>query len=367
MKSPDDMQPSGDRTIGRLLMAALSRPGSGVRLASRLRTWSGSPSPDLLTAYRKAATNEISALIMAYQTGSAGWHPDLWFTYHSYYKAPDLVGPAVARSLGIPYVITEASYSARRADGPWSDWLGAARDGIETADAIFSFTHRDALGLEAICASHRLHTLAPFLDLTPFERFSASSTQPVRHDPARPVRLVTVAMMRPGAKFASYQVLAVSLEDLSDLNWHLDIIGDGVLRRDIEQAFSHLPSERLTWHGVLEAPAIRDILAKGDIFAWPGIEEAFGMAFLEAQACGLPVAAVHTAGVPEVVHHEQSGLLSDESVEDGYGRCLRRLISDAALRSRLSTGAQAKVKALHSIDAASAHLNSILTGLVPCE
>ena len=30
--------------------------------------------------------------------------PDVWFTYHVHHKAPDLLGPAVSRALGIPYV-----------------------------------------------------------------------------------------------------------------------------------------------------------------------------------------------------------------------------------------------------------------------
>ena len=34
----------------------------------------------------------------------AGPRPALWLTYHSYYKAPDLLGPTLSRQWGIPYV-----------------------------------------------------------------------------------------------------------------------------------------------------------------------------------------------------------------------------------------------------------------------
>ena len=40
--------------------------------------------------------------------------PDLWFTYHLYYKAPDWLGPRVAEALSIPYVVAEASVAGTR-------------------------------------------------------------------------------------------------------------------------------------------------------------------------------------------------------------------------------------------------------------
>ena len=42
-------------------------------------------------------------------------------------------------------------------------------------------------------------------------------------------------------------------------------------------------------------------ICRGAIYAWPGCGEAYGLAYLEAQAAGLPVVAQETAGVPEVV------------------------------------------------------------------
>ena len=39
---------------------------------------------------------------------------DLWFTYHTYYKAPDLLGPYATSKLTIPYVIFQGIYSTKR-------------------------------------------------------------------------------------------------------------------------------------------------------------------------------------------------------------------------------------------------------------
>ena len=134
---------------------------------------------------------------------------------------------------------------------------------------------------------------------------------------------MTVAMMRPGAKLASYQLLGDALTILRHRNWHLDIIGDGNARSAVEAAFAELPAEKIRWHGRLDAPAVRQILTEGDIFVWPGIDEAFGMAYLEAQAVGLPVVALRTAGVPEVVRDGETGCLAETCHTRSVGRLHR--------------------------------------------
>ena len=65
------------------------------------------------------------------------------------------------------------------------------------------------------------------------------------------------------------------------------------------------------------------------------------MAYLEAQAHGLPVAAWDTAGVPSVVRHGETGLLAAFPDEAALAGDLARLLGDAALRRRLGDAGQA--------------------------
>ena len=73
-----------------------------------------------------------------------GWRPDLWFTYHAYHKAPDLLGPPVARKLDIPYVIAEASIAGKQASGPWADGHRSTIDAVNFASAVLAMTDVDA-------------------------------------------------------------------------------------------------------------------------------------------------------------------------------------------------------------------------------
>jgi len=63
----------------------------------------------------------VERLLAHYRALPRAEQPALWFTYHLYHKAPDHIGPVVARQLGIPYVLAEASYAAKQARGP-SAW-----------------------------------------------------------------------------------------------------------------------------------------------------------------------------------------------------------------------------------------------------
>ena len=113
MKPPDHPNPSGDRYIARLTLQALARAGFDATCVSRLRSLDLTGDTAAQTVLRAKAGAETARLI----DGLATSPPVLWFTYHCYYKAPDLVGPAVTRALGIPYVISEASVSPKRRSG----------------------------------------------------------------------------------------------------------------------------------------------------------------------------------------------------------------------------------------------------------
>lgn len=116
MKAPDHPSPSGDRRIARLMMRALDRAGWDVRLASRLRAHQRDGNKAAQDMLFQEAERIVVKLLADY--ARTGEPPALWFTYHCYYKAPDLIGPAVARALAIPYVIAEGYRAKNVSTGP---------------------------------------------------------------------------------------------------------------------------------------------------------------------------------------------------------------------------------------------------------
>lgn len=337
--------------MARQLLVLLQGLGYDVRLVSRLR--SRLHGPQDLTDLRAAAHREIASLREEFEL----WQPELWFTYHLYYRAPDLLGPVLSASLAIPYVAAEASHAAKRAQGEWAEAHALASDAIARADLLIALTERDAEGLEAFGKRRgRLLRLKPFL--------ADAGPDPEPRDVKRgPVQLVTVAMMREGGKLASYVVLAEALWPLRHLSWTLGIVGDGAARPAVMAAFARFGPDRIIWHGQLDHDQSTQVLAAADLFVWPGLNEPYGMVYLEAAACGLASVAMASGGVRDVVRHEETGLLAAHGDVEGLSAAIARLIDDHAMRSKLGEAARLMVATERSGAVAAQTIAAALSGL----
>lgn len=334
--------------MARQLMTALARLGHVVEPIRDARAFLGTPALDSLRALEGKAARQAQALVAGWRAAETA--PDLWFTYHSYYKAPDLLGPTVAAMLAIPYVVAEASDSKRRAEGEWAAHVALARTSIAAADLHLCFTDRDREGIAPLCRGDvRLLALPPFI--------TTQGLSPQRRDHAGPTSLITVAMMRDGVKHESYLALARTLARLSDRPWRLSVIGDGPRRSDVERAFAAFGESRIIWRGALEHQDVAAELARHDIFVWPGLGEAYGLVYLEAQAAGLPVVAFDSAGVPWTVQRDETAFLAPEGDEAQLASALARLIDSPALRRSMGEAAALFISRQRSPDSACAVLS----------
>lgn len=158
----DDGRISGDRRMARQLVALLEGLGHSVTPGIGARDFMPTPEPERLAAHERAAARRVEELLSQWHDDGAA--PELWFTYHNYYKAPDLLGPRISASLGIPYVVAEASDADSRASGDWARHTEIVRDGLSAAALHLYFTDRDRQGLERWRSPHRaLVELPPFV------------------------------------------------------------------------------------------------------------------------------------------------------------------------------------------------------------
>jgi glycosyltransferase involved in cell wall biosynthesis len=364
LKPPDHETPSGDRRVAGLLLDALRRAGHEPFLASHLRSFDPVGRPfrqKKLAAHGRQAADRLIARWRAQPEAA----PGLWFTYHLHYKAPDWLGPAVSAALGIPYVVAEASFAAKRAGGPWDIGHQAVEAALRRADRVIGLNTADRDGVLPLLAHpDRYVALPPFLDATPYRDHGKTPSPADGGGLGRGLspRLVTVAMMRPGDKLASYRVLGAALGKLLDLLWSLEVIGDGPARAEVEAALTPL-GDRVRCAGALAEPAIAGHLAEADMFVWPAINEAFGMALLEAQASGLPVVAGNSGGVGDIVADGETGLLAPSGDADAFAAAVRTLLTDPERRAQFGAAARTKVAGAHDLPAAAARLGEIIAAL----
>jgi L-malate glycosyltransferase len=86
------------------------------------------------------------------------------------------------------------------------------------------------------------------------------------------------------------------------------------------------------------------LLAAGDVATLSSVEEGMGSVLLDAMALGVPVAATTAGGIPEVIIHGETGLLSRPRDADMLGEHIVRLLSDRALAASLAARARERVK-----------------------
>jgi len=350
MKPPDDPVPSGDRTIARALLAALDGAGLGdVRVVSRLRSREGGGDQAKQDAILDAAEREAERL-------SGEPAPDIWLTYHSYYKAPDLLGPRMSRHWGISYAIVEGTRASSRLMGPYARFAKAAEVACDAADVIFYLTEydREALVRDRV-AGQKILRLRPFIA----EEALPALVEP--HEDGDTARLVACGMFRAGDKLASYTMLARSLALVQSDAWQLRIVGDGPVRAEVEALFASF-GDKVTFVGALDQEGVAREFQASDLLVWPGVGEAFGMVYLEAQAQGCPVLAEDRVGVRDVVR--DGGWLTPPGDESAYATRVHALIHDPAGRKSAGLRARARIAADHLLPSARATLVTALRPLI---
>ncbi len=255
-----------------------------------------------------------------------GFTPQAWFTYHLYYKAPDLIGPIICHSLNIPYIVAEASWAEKRASGGWALYHQEVAKGLALASKVICINPVDKLALTAFYAQQPQHdsplvSLNTFIDDLPnTDKISPSSVISTRTELAekydldsRLPWLITIAMMRSGDKHSSYQQLS-SVVDLLQQPYQLLIIGDGVMQAEVQGLFA--PYKQVKFAGAVENNQIRQLLPHFELLLWPAINEALGMIFLEAQQAGVAVVAGDQGGVSSIVRNNVTGILVDAYKRD---------------------------------------------------
>lgn len=116
-------------------------------------------------------------------------------------------------------------------------------------------------------------------------------------------------------------------------------VGDGPMLARLHALTSPL-GDRVRFTGVLPHDSLVDVFRSADVFVLPSHREGLGLVCLEALACGVPVLATRTGGIPEIVQDGENGMLIEPGDTSALTAALSRLLNDEGLRDRLGDTAR---------------------------
>jgi glycosyltransferase involved in cell wall biosynthesis len=216
-----------------------------------------------------------------------------------------------------------------------------------------------------VCEAERrlalAHRIAPPERLHVIHNGVRDVPEALRASPAMsPPRIVSVARFEPPKDQAT---LLNALARLGDLDWELDLVGDGPTEAAHRALARRLGiAERVHFLGY--QPDVAAILARAQIFALSSRSEAFPRSVLEAMRAGLPVVATDTGGVSEAVENGTTGALVPRGDAQSLSEALRRLIVDPAARQLQGAAARARYESHfrleHMIEKTAALYESVL-------
>ncbi len=355
-KPLDHHNPSGDLMIARELFAHLEQQNNQLIVASSLRSRWIFWKPGKLVK----ALLESRRLIKSFTANPV----DLWLTYHCYYKAPDLIGPTVCKRLGIPYVIFQPSYATKfRKQWKTKPGFYLNRRALTAADLTITNRRHDLINLERIIPRERLSFIKPGIQPQHFHFCEKSRRE--MHDlwqvGNRPV-ILTAAMFRPDVKSEGIAWVIESCCRLHARGYRfvLVIAGDGQEKTRLQKLATKLPPDMVVFTGKIQREQMYRFYSGGDLFVFPGFRESLGMVFLEAQSCGLPIIACRNGGIPEVVVHGKSGLLSHLNAPSTFDANIASLLDNPVNRKAMGLYAADHVREHHDINTNYQGLNEIL-------
>jgi glycosyltransferase involved in cell wall biosynthesis len=125
----------------------------------------------------------------------------------------------------------------------------------------------------------------------------------------------------------------------------LVVVGDGPLRGELEDLAAALGlTERVKFLGYKTPAEVIRLLSNCEIFVLPSRFETFGIAILEAMACGRPVIGTTAGGIPEIIENGENGILVEPDNPPVLAEAILSVLRDLKLQRTISKNGRAAVE-----------------------
>jgi glycosyltransferase involved in cell wall biosynthesis len=237
----------------------------------------------------------------------------------------------VCQLLDLPFTITTHAYDIYSWKNDLFELTTRMADRIVT---ISEYNKRSMLEMSSALNLKQIEVIHCGIDL---DRF-----QMTHREPANRVFEITSVGSLLKKKGHEYLIRACKELETRRVDFRCVIVGGGRLRQPLQALIQHLNLEdRVILVGTQTQTWVRDRLRKSDLFALAcvvtdgGGRDGIPVAMMEALAMEVPVISTSVSGIPELIHHEETGLLVPQRDANALAAAIARLAKDEPLRQKL--------------------------------
>ncbi len=221
------------------------------------------------------------------------------------------------------------------------------REICAAAEFVGAETNYSRDSLQARCpeSADKIFRVYNGLDLS---RFPTSLPRLARTLALPAIRLLSVGRL---VAFKGFDVLIDACAFLGHVDFRCEIIGDGLLREDLEGRVSeHALQSKVQFAGERSQNEVLVALRECDVFVLAsvvdegGASDVFPTVIAEVMACGKPVISTTVAGIPELVANNETGLLISPRDARALARAIERLAGNESLRMQLGAAGRQRIE-----------------------
>jgi glycosyltransferase involved in cell wall biosynthesis len=170
-----------------------------------------------------------------------------------------------------------------------------------------------------------------------------ATLEPALSKPDLPLRILCTGRL-VGAKGQAVLLLALAELVRRKHAVHLVFIGDGADRQHLETIVNERDlRSHVTFAGAQNHDRVLEMLRSADLFVLPSFAEGVPVALMEAMAMGVPCISTFVGGIPELIRHEQDGLLVPAGSVLELTQAVERLLTNPLDRNRFRDSARERV------------------------
>jgi colanic acid/amylovoran biosynthesis glycosyltransferase len=277
---------------------------------------------------------------------------------HAHFAIDGVLAMPIANALDLPLIVSLHGYDVTPSDAQLR----------QSYQGRYYLSHRKQLFARAstfLCVSQSIRETAlrsGFPEEKLHVHYTGVDCKPchageVERDP----KLVLFAGRLIETKGCEYVIRAMALVQQRDPMAHLEVIGDGPLRGELESLAKRL-GVRAQFVGIQAPETVRRSMMRARVLCNPSVTaEGFGMVFAEAQSVGTPVVSCLHSAISEVVRDGETGRLCPVRVPGPLADALLSLLQDDVLWQRMSDRSTTWVRENFDIAGQSKKLERIYT------